>query len=60
MREELDRLKAPRPALAARMIARGMALEKAAQALGPGALPVEILDLADRFYPFIAQEIDDR
>jgi hypothetical protein len=41
----------------ARIYARGLALERAIQACGPGALPSQIIEYADRFYPFLAQEI---
>jgi hypothetical protein len=40
-----------------RIYCRVAALERAIQACGTGALPAQILEYADRFYPFIAQEI---
>lgn len=45
------------PRVYMRMMARALAIEQAAKAAGPGALPSQILEYADRFYPFIAQEV---
>jgi hypothetical protein len=47
--------------LSFRMTARNFALERAIQASGIAATPAQILEYADRFYPFIAQELlEDR
>ena len=43
--------------VSARIFARSAARERAIQACGQGALASTILEYADRFYPFIAQEI---
>ena len=45
------------PLISMRIYCRGMAIERAIQALGNRPLASEILEYADRLYDFIAQEI---